>query len=215
MVVKFGSWVSIHEAENQQRAYELIDADIVVVPQVHQFFTDNDGWGYLVMDSFLQGKTIDPLSESHVQRLASILEYFSSITARTPGSLGGDPSVGLFWPETDYLTVNCIQQVEGWFNSRLFPEQGQGQVQFEPGPFRLCHLDIASRNVIWLDDGRICLLDWASAGFYPRVLELTSLYFQGYQFCEMLQNALGMTECEKEEQKKIQRALFNNEKYSL
>jgi Ser/Thr protein kinase RdoA (MazF antagonist) len=36
----------------------------------------------------------------------------------------------------------------------------------------LCHLDIAPRNFLWLEDGSICFIDWASAGFYPRFFEI-------------------------------------------
>lgn len=102
--------------------------------------------------------------------------------------------------------------MQKWFNSRLFAEQGQ--VQFDhTGPFVLCHLDIAPRNIIWCDDGCICLLDWASAGFYPRLLEYVSLHLQKDQ---KLLNALGfITENEEEQQKKICRALYNIERYSL
>ena len=35
----------------------------------------------------------------------------------------------------------------------------------------LCHLDIVLRNFLLLRDGSISLLDWASAGFYPRIFE--------------------------------------------
>ena len=35
----------------------------------------------------------------------------------------------------------------------------------------LCHLDIAPRNILWLEDGSLCLIDWASAGYYPRLFE--------------------------------------------
>ena len=36
----------------------------------------------------------------------------------------------------------------------------------------LCHLDIAPRDIIWLDDDSMCLLDWECAGFYPRLFEV-------------------------------------------
>jgi thiamine kinase-like enzyme len=39
----------------------------------------------------------------------------------------------------------------------------------------LCHLDLASRNVVWLDDGSLGLLDWESAGFYPQFFEWCAL----------------------------------------
>jgi thiamine kinase-like enzyme len=34
-----------------------------------------------------------------------------------------------------------------------------------------CHLDIAPRNILWQEDGTLCIVDWASAGFYPRLFE--------------------------------------------
>lgn len=201
LVVKFGRQVSSYEAENQQEAYKLVDPSIIVVPWAHDFFVDDEGWGYIISD-FIAGKTIDPLPDSHIQRLAGILRHLRSITADSAGSLCGGPSIGLLWPDTNDMTVSNVQEVEEWFNSRLFP--GDGKVHLDPGPLVLCHLDIAPRNFVWLDDGRICLLDWASAGFYPRSLEYASLFFQDYHFSEGLLNAVGFgSERDKEEQQKI------------
>lgn len=211
-VVKFGNWVSSHEAENQRRAYERVDANIVAIPQVHEFFQDDEGWGYIVMD-FIEGEIINALSDDHFQRLANVLEHFTSITDTAPGSLGGGPSMGLLWPDTNDLTIKSIKEVERWFNSRL---PRQDKVHFEPSPFVLCHLDICPRNIIWLDNGRVCLLDWASAGFYPRLLEFASQFYQEYHFSTKLLNAVGcISEYDKEQQRRICQALYNTEKYSL
>ncbi|KAJ5290899.1 hypothetical protein N7478_000150 [Penicillium angulare] len=48
LVVKFGQYVSHHEAENQQEAYSLIDRAIFIIPRVYEFFVDNEGCGYTV-----------------------------------------------------------------------------------------------------------------------------------------------------------------------
>lgn len=48
---------------------------------------------------------------------------------------------------------------------------GQGSVSFQDCELVLSHLDIAPRNIIWQDDGTIRLIDWQSAGFYPRLFE--------------------------------------------
>ncbi|KAJ5817823.1 hypothetical protein N7447_007831 [Penicillium robsamsonii] len=201
LVVKFSRHVSSHEAKNQQKAYKIIDPNIVIVPRVHDFFVDDEGWGYMVSD-FIRGKTIDHLPDSHIQRLANVLEHFRSITADSAGSLGGD---------TNNLTISNVQQVEEWFNSRLFPDNGK--VQFDTS---LSVLFPPPRNVIWLDDDRICLLDWASAGFYPRPLEFASLFFQEYHFSERLLNAISFGPgCDREEQQRICQALYNNERYSF
>lgn len=41
----------------------------------------------------------------------------------------------------------------------------------------MCHLDIAPRNLLYLADGSVCLLDWATAGFYPRFFEVCVLTY--------------------------------------
>ncbi|OJJ47418.1 hypothetical protein ASPZODRAFT_132392 [Penicilliopsis zonata CBS 506.65] len=213
LVVKFGPHVFAYEAKNQQEAYSIIDQNIIIVPRVHDFFVDDERWGYMISD-FIPGETIDSLSESHIQKLAHVLEHLQSITADRAGSLCGGPSIGLLWPDTNDLIINTVQQVEEWFNSRLFP--GDGKVYFEPSPLVLCHLDIAPRNIIWLDDGSICLLDWASAGFYPRLLEFASLFFQEHHFTRMLLEAVDFDPGREEGKvQRIHQALYHNEKYSF
>ncbi|KAE8547750.1 hypothetical protein EYB25_009543 [Talaromyces marneffei] len=129
----------------------------------------------------------------------AFLSFFGSITSETAGSLSGGPSTGLIWPNTNDLTISSVEQVEEWFNSRLFPRD-----------------DITPRNLIWLDGGRICLLDWESAGFYPRQLEFASLFYQEYHFGDVLLSAIGFgSERDKEEQQKICQALYNNERYTF
>ena len=60
--------------------------------------------------------------------------------------------------------------VERYFNSRLV--NGSSQLDFGKYSAVLCHLDVAPRNILWQEDGSICLLDWEYAGFYLRVLEI-------------------------------------------
>lgn len=45
------------------------------------------------------------------------------------------------------------------------------KLRFSESVLVLCHLDIAPRNFLLLEDSSVCLLDWASAGVYPRVFE--------------------------------------------
>jgi hypothetical protein len=67
-----------------------------------------------------------------------------------------------------------------------------------------------------LNDGRICLLDWESLGFYPRQLEFASLFYQENGFGGMLLSAIGFSsERDKEERQKIYQELDNNERYCL
>lgn len=51
----------------------------------------------------------------------------------------------------------------------------EAKLELERYPLVLCHLDLALRNFIWLENGSVCLVDWASAGVYPRFFEICLL----------------------------------------
>lgn len=167
--MKCGLDVTKEEADNQRIAYELVDSRIVRIPPVYVFFTDERGCGYLVME-FIDGKTIGPLEElDDVQKIA---DYFATLRGTTPGSLCGGPSRGLLFPETEDLVFDSTDGMEKWFNSRLLPHNPKLTLQGRE--LLLCHLDIAPRNILWQDGGSFCLIDWASAGYYPRLFEFCS-----------------------------------------
>ncbi|KAJ5544173.1 kinase-like protein [Penicillium frequentans] len=168
-VVKWGPDVTKEEFENQRLAYELVDSRKVRIPRVCDFFCDERGWGYFVME-FIDGKVIDPLEDvNSIQRVASVLNYFSTLRYNVPGSLYGSPCRGLLFPETEDLVFDSLDAMETWFNSRLFAHNPK--LTLRDHKLVLCHLDIAPRNILWQEDGSLCLIDWASAGFYPRIFE--------------------------------------------
>ena len=39
----------------------------------------------------------------------------------------------------------------------------------------MCHTNLAPRNIIVVENGGLALLDWACAGFYPRIFERYAL----------------------------------------
>ncbi|KAH9911869.1 kinase-like domain-containing protein [Fomitopsis serialis] len=62
------------------------------------------------------------------------------------------------------------------------PRWTTSDLRFEPfdtimgsSPFVLCHQDLNMRNIIVGDDGRLWLVDWAWAGFYPPWFEYISM----------------------------------------
>ncbi|KAH9916278.1 kinase-like domain-containing protein [Epithele typhae] len=73
-----------------------------------------------------------------------------------------------------------IAEFTAWFvgqyerSKACFPEEHAGTTT-EPldvtGPLVLTHCDIAMRNVMVGDDGRVYLIDWEHAGFYPQWVE--------------------------------------------
>jgi len=110
-------------------------------------------------------------------RLLPILEQFETIQNCIPGPLGGGPSRGMFW-EDDYPCFPSTTALEDWINQRIFGEKPK--VSFRRTPLVLCHMDLTPRNMIELSDGSLCILDWASAGFYPHVFEVAMLQLKPY-----------------------------------
>ncbi|KAH9913539.1 kinase-like domain-containing protein [Fomitopsis serialis] len=65
---------------------------------------------------------------------------------------------------------------------RVGPAQAKARVRADPfddrGPLVLTHQDINMRNIIVGEDGRLWLIDWAWAGFYPRWFEYVAMRIQ-------------------------------------
>lgn len=181
-VVKRGYEVTIEEAENQRIAYELLDSRIVRVPRVFGFFTREEksgtSVGYLVME-YIKGKVIDPLKDdTAIGKIASVVSYLATFKNDIPGPLGGGVSRGILFDEYRDVNFGSLDGMDEWFNSRL--RANNPKLTLKGCELVLCHLDIAPRNVMWLEDGTLCLIDWASAGFYPRLFEFcTQWIMQG------------------------------------
>ncbi|KAI9036790.1 uncharacterized protein KD926_001312 [Aspergillus affinis] len=167
--IKFGMSISEDEFLNHQIAYDLVDQTRVQIPRAHRFFTDGLGRGYIVVEH-VEGNVIDPLTDPVlIKRLSNVLNYLHTIRGTKPGSLSGGPCHGLLWPDNESVMFESKEQLESWLNSRL--SQEGGNVSLEDDNLVLCHLDVTPRNIIWKPDGSICLVGWASAGFYPRLFE--------------------------------------------
>ena len=167
-VVKFGAGVKKEGANNQRGRYGLLNPDIVRVPRVYRFFV-NGPFGYLVME-YRKGRTPDRSDDPGlVRRVAYVVAQYSDIASGTPGPLGGGVSRGLPWPDDQYLTFRTIQEMQEFYNSRL--ARADMKLRLAGCKVVLSHLDIAPRNSLLLEDGSLCLLDWESAGFYPRYFE--------------------------------------------
>lgn len=177
LVVKYGFSVTEEEARNQRRASQLLNPDIVRVPQVQRFFRDDSGKGYLVMD-FVEGKVVNTFTEPHYQKVAAILDHFRQFSGKNPGNIDGQ-GFSYYCPFPDEgLEVSSVDKMEEWFNSRLFTHQSSGRgIHFRDCNLVLCHRDLAPRNMIWQMDGSVFLLDWLTAGFYPISFEICTQRF--------------------------------------
>jgi hypothetical protein len=217
-VIKFGYGISQTEAVNQSKAYELLDSRVVRVPEVRRYFTDSNNWGYLIMD-FVKGTVLETLEDpARIRTVAGILDHLASFHRDVPGPFNHCLSQGLlFFPyehEADFPDVTALEK---WWNLRLLP--GQPTAILQGLTLALCHLDVAPRNIIWEDGEVPCLIDWASAGFYPRFFEFCAQRnIEGIdgRFNSLLLDAMTKLEpAESEQMPAILQAWSNMQRYHL
>ncbi|KAH9221293.1 kinase-like domain-containing protein [Leptodontidium sp. 2 PMI_412] len=219
LVVKFGPGVSVEEADNQRRAFKLLDNSIVRVPRTHDYFTRTDGGfmtGYLVME-YIKGDIANSVTSYQIDQIAKILSHFSTIQHQHPGPLQPGVSRGLLWEENGKPTFETTKQMEYWLNLRL-PRVGS-KLALEKYPLVFCHLDLALRNIIWLKDGSVCLLDWATAGFYPRFFEICLLKIMaGNHGCyetTLINRLKKLTDDEEAQMSLLESSFYNGIRYSF
>lgn len=121
------------------------------------------------MDGFRRDR-IDEIET--IQAITRIIEHMGTKERDFPGPLSGNVYRGLLWPESEDITPTSEEDLERYLNSRLLKG---GEFNLKGFKNVLCHLDIAPRNLLFLHDGSICLLDWASAGFNPKCFEVAAL----------------------------------------
>lgn len=213
LVVKFGFLLSEDEARNQTKAYEILDPSIVRVPRVYQYFMDSERCGYIVMD-YMKGEKKEAITDStQIRDMSRVLQHFASKKSYRPGSLTGGPSCCILFGESDFPTFASVEDLENWFNIRLL--EPTARISFEGLDIVLCHLDLFPRNILWLDGQPPCVLDWASAGFYPRLFERCSqLISQQPEENEVILKQ-GLSQFESLQVSLVLRAWWNNVKYCL
>ncbi|MCJ1437623.1 hypothetical protein MMC27_007010 [Xylographa pallens] len=214
-VVKFGVGVKEEEAKNQIEAYNLLDRDIVCIPRIYRFFS-RGLFGYIVME-YIKGRHLEHLESSDIHKISHVVAYFATIRESTVGPLGGGPPRGLLWPENEDLSLGTLRDVEQYFNSRL--RRSDKKLAFAHSDAVLCHLDIALRNILFLADGSICLLDWQSAGFYPRLFEVCELRImlgkEGNFSKLLLDHMERLSDIEEEQASVMLQAWHNQQMYHL
>ncbi|KAK0111645.1 hypothetical protein ONS95_001989 [Cadophora gregata] len=218
LVVKFGPGVSVAEADNQRAAFSLLDNSIVRVPRVVDFFTSTDrGYtkGYLVME-YIHGDITDSVSvtSKQIDQLVKILTYFSTVQCQRPGPLlKPGVSFGLLWEENGKPIFESVQEMERWLNFRL--KGDESKLELGRFPLVLCHLDLALRNIVWMKDDTVCLLDWASAGFYPRFFEISLLFMAGPEGYEttLIDRMEKLTDVEEAQMALLECSYYNGIRY--
>lgn len=174
-VIKYGMGVTRFEAYNQQRAYETLSPAIIRVPQVYHFFVSGlNGFGYLIME-YIDGQTMTSVKDPdlYLERMAEVLRCFEQIRQETPGPFHGGVAFGQLWLDYDPIAPTTVSDIEEYYNQRQLKRRSH--LKLTSYPLIFCHLDIATRNILVLEDDSLCLIDWNSAGFYPRLFERVAL----------------------------------------
>ncbi|OAL56908.1 hypothetical protein IQ07DRAFT_22389 [Pyrenochaeta sp. DS3sAY3a] len=211
IVVKFGRFVKRGKFLNQRVAFQRLDSSIVRVPKPHRFF-QHEAIGYLVME-FAQGD-VPSVQEALAiaPQLGRILSHLHEMHGEVPGSLGGDPVQGVMWPDSD-LVFKDQESLEKWLNIRL--RRPGHSISFEDQGLVMCHLDFVPRNMV-VYDSTVTLLDWSSAGYFPRIFDYIACSFSPFDvgFFHYLQPHLQrLTEKEEKTSRNVLRALENSQIY--
>lgn len=198
-VVKFGYLVTPSEAANQRLAYEHLNCQWLRIPQVYRFFQasslPDNAWrgkcGYLVME-LIQGTKLSEVPPDeipqHCHKVARAITAMSLVKSDRPGPAdGGEPHGNIWAPDyRAYESFKTTVELEAWFNRA--PIKEATQIHFPADSLGLCHLDLCRRNILLVGDGSLAVLDWASAGFYPRAIQLWSINteIEDYLFVDSL-----------------------------
>jgi aminoglycoside phosphotransferase (APT) family kinase protein len=182
VVVKFGLGVTLQEARAQQLAYQNVSSGVLRIPRIYRFFSRQEfesyTMGYLVMEN-IEGINLEQSKwedSDILPRIVKALNALHSIPGEYPGPISGGEAQGSLWSEYGSGTsFREIRDLEFYLNERLM--YFGTAIQVKEGGLCLCHMDTAPRNFMIDLEGRLCLLDWATAGFYPRYFELWSIEF--------------------------------------
>ncbi|KAH8110138.1 kinase-like domain-containing protein [Phellopilus nigrolimitatus] len=195
-VVKFGQDLRVPSAEALAIEFVRANTDIPV-PRLRRTIL-HKGLLHMVID-YVEGKLLSEVWPTFsswerfrvawtLRRYIRQLRRISSPLSATPGPLGPSPRPcegNMFGtrsrgPFADYAAMSK------YYNDKLDlakvtpyplarPERLCAEPDTEPfddsEPLVFSHLDLSMRNVIVGTDGRLWMIDWAWAGFYPRWFE--------------------------------------------
>ncbi|OCL07946.1 kinase-like protein [Glonium stellatum] len=214
-IVKCGLGVTEFEARNQQQAYKMIDPAIIRIPRVYRFFA-HGYTGYIVME-YVNGQSLSTVEDPNIylEAMVKVLKHFEKMQHDKPGPFHGGLAYGQLWLDYDLIAPTTISDVEEYYNRRQL--KALPNLNLKAFPLVFCHLDIAPRNILVLQDGSLCLVDWATAGFYPRLFERCALNLNIEKdddwITKLLQQLDDLDEGEKSQARLLEQAYYLGQKY--
>lgn len=186
LVMKYGVGVSVEEAINQDFASRCNKLSILQVPQVHRFFqyeldSHLPSIGIILME-YVEGVRLDEISPAildHIALAVSGLDLIKAPEGHGPGPELGGPPRGILWSEYGACTsFRTIDELQSWLIDRARMLDKKASIELRSYELVLCHMDLARRNILLTSKGKLCLLDWADAGFYPAPFQRHCLFAQ-------------------------------------
>lgn len=189
--IKHGN-VSSQEAQNQREAWRLVDTSRVKVPRVYDFFEEESG-SYLVMEHVYGLPGVQFSDQNVIDAIADALIHIHSLTGRSIGPISRGQWRGLLWDDAKPESVKSAADLEHFMNCRLAESE---RLSICGCDLVLTHLDIAPRNILMTASNVVCLLDWASAGYFPQIFEIAALRLNtglngcDSEYCRLLEGTL-------------------------
>ena len=184
-LLKYGPEVYLSEAQNMQQVQKSIKQRVPAVINAWEEVNQEDGevvrTGYLLME-YIEGRTVSeiwPCLGIQARRdiygqIEEFLHQLHEIQMVSPGPIGGGLSRGPLFTDYGAGPFRTKEEITAWFNERLricqfFHRAPLTQPLFSNqfDELVMCHMDIAPRNLILDDYGRVWVIDWAHAGGYP------------------------------------------------
>ncbi|KAI5833188.1 kinase-like protein [Schizophyllum commune Tattone D] len=181
------------DPQDEVLAIERARSAGVNVPAVHRVIPTEDKC-YLIIMEYVHGKTLEQLWESislfTVLRLArqlrAYLSAMASVTSLTTGGLHSgrvrsEWLRGIFGP-IPHASPTTFTNYLNWWLTECQPAVFRPRTDLvlrPPSHHILVHQDLAPRNMILDPKGRLWLIDWGHAGFYPSYMEYGCMEARG------------------------------------
>lgn len=195
-VVKYGTHISLGEGRTMMKVQQQVQ---ISIPEVYDCWTSQHHTDrqanesvYIVMQyipGLILAQTIEDLDEEQTRDLADqltrMLNTLHTIHHTVPGPVGGGRALApRLFTSNGAGPFDSIQDLIDWFNECLklchFFGRASKQQRFDEDikDLVMCHMDIHPHNLLVDDSGKLWLIDWDCAGFYPESFEYACL--KGY-----------------------------------
>jgi hypothetical protein len=123
---------------------------------------------------------------------AEVLKHFEQTRHDRPGPFCQGLAQGRLWLDYDTFAPTTLSDIEDYCNTRHLRKHSK--LNLKEYPLVFFHLDIAPRNILVLEDGSLCMIDWATAGFYFRLFERCMLELNKRKESDWNDKLLGLLE---------------------